>query len=556
MFTADFETNNYEQDCRVWAWGLCNIDTQEFTWGKDIDSFIKFILSRGSETYYFHNLKFDGNFIISFLLNHGWKHTFNKTLAKKEFKTLISDKGQFYSITLCWTNAKGKRFLIKILDSYKLIPLPIEKIGKDFDLEEQKGEIDYNLYREKDYNPTAEEIEYLRKDVVIAAKALNLFFKQGLTAMTIGGNALKFYKDQSGIKNFKRRFPVSSYEIDKDQRQSYKGAWTYLNPKWAGKTISKPGIILDVNSLYPYVMAEKLLPYGEGIFYKGKYKKDNIYELYIQMVKCQFELKPGFLPTIQLKHNFMFKPTEYLTTSGSEEITMVLTCVDLEIFLMHYNVYNIEYISGWKFKASDKMFKDYVQYWGDVKINADKEKNKAMRTIAKLYLNNLYGKFGKNPKIANKEPYLDSEGVVRFRLCDYEIVNSIYIPVASFITAYAREKTITSAQAVYDRFIYADTDSLHLIGTEIPKGLEIDAYKLGAWKLENTFTKARFIRSKSYIEVIDGENHITCAGLTKGRIGEIKFKDFKAGYIFPYNLKAKSVKGGIILKDSTFEIKL
>lgn len=556
MFTADFETNNYEHDCRVWAWGLCNIDTNDFTWGKNIDEFIKLILNKGSETYYFHNLKFDGNFIISYLLNQGWKHSFEKVLSKKEFKTLISDKGQFYSITLCWVNKKGKRFLIKILDSYKLIPLPIAKIGKDFDLEEQKGEIDYNLYRPKDYEPTSDEIEYLRKDVVIAAKALNLFIKQGLTAMTIGSNALKFYKEQTGIKNFKRRFPVASYEIDKDHRQSYKGAWTYLNPKWACKTINQSGIVLDVNSLYPYVMAEKLLPYGEGIFYKGKYQKDNIYELYIQMIKCQFELKPGYLPTIQLKHNLIFKPTEYVSTSNGEDIVLVLTCVDLEIFLKHYEVYNIEYISGWKFKASDKMFKDYVDYWGNEKIKADKEGNKAMRTIAKLYLNNLYGKFGKNPKIANKEPYLDAEGVVRFKLCDYEIVDSVYIPVASFITAYAREKTITSAQVVYDRFIYADTDSLHLIGTDIPEGIEIDNYKLGAWKVESTFTKARFIRAKSYIEVIDGKNHITCAGLTKGKIDTIKFKDFKAGYIYPYNLKAKSVKGGIVLKDTTFELKI
>lgn len=553
MYTADFETNNYEEDCRVWAWCVCDIDTLEKTIGNSIETFITYILTKRSQTYFFHNLKFDGNFIISYLLNNGWHHTFNKKLEKGEFKTLISDKGQFYQILLCWKDAKGKKFNITIRDSLKLIPFSVEKIAKDFKLPILKGEIDYNLNRPKNWHITEDEKIYIEHDVEIMARALSIFFKQGLNAMTIGGNAIKFYKEQLGKKNFERRFPIPLY--DADIRQAYKGAWTYLNPKFVNKTITTPGIVLDINSLYPWVMREKYLPMGEGIFFEGKYKEDKVYNLYIQMITCQFELKDGMLPTIQLKNNLSFIPTHYLTSSEGEDVTMCLTSVDLKIFLEHYKVFNLTYHSGWKFRSSNKMFCNYVDYWMQEKIEAEKNGNMAMRTIAKLYLNNLYGKFAKNPKIANKEPYLDEKGVVRYRLCKYEMVDPIYIPVAAFITAYARERTIKSAQAVYDRFIYADTDSLHLIGTEIPKGLEVDPYKLGAWKHESTFTKARFIRAKSYIEFINGENHITCAGLPKSGINTIKFNDFKKGYIYTKSLKSKSVKGGIILKESTFEIK-
>lgn len=553
MYTADFETNNHEEDCRVWAWAICNIDTLETIYGKDIESFINQILKQDSEKYYFHNLKFDGNFICSFLLNNGWTHTFDKVLGKKQFKTLVSDKGQFYSITMCWTNPKGKRFNIEILDSYKLIPFGVKKIAKDFGLPLEKGEIDYNLYRPKGYDMTDEEKKYIRHDVEIMARALQIFFKQGLTGMTIGANALKFYKNLIGKKTFDRRFPVPTY--DSDVRQSYKGAWTYLKEGYENVDILQPGIVLDVNSLYPWVMATQYLPFGEGIHFKGEYKKDDIYNLYIQMVRCEFELKEGFLPTIQLKNNLSFIPTQYLKTSGGEEVIMCLTNVDLEIFLKHYNAYNLEYISGWKFKSSNKLFVDYVNYWMEKKIKAEKDENLALRAIAKLYLNNLYGKLAKSPRIANKMPYLDENGIVRFKLMPYEEVTPIYVPAAAFITAYARKKTIESAQAVYDRFIYADTDSLHLLGTEIPEILKVDKYELGAWKHENTFEKARFIRAKSYIEVINGKNHITCAGLPKSGLDIIRFEDFKQGYEFPYSLKSKSVPGGIILKETTFKIR-
>lgn len=83
---------------------------------------------------------------------------------------------------------------------------------------------------------------------------------------------------------------------------------------------------------------------------------------------------------------------------------------------------------------------------------------------------------------------------------DEEQRTPVYIPVASFITAYARNKTIRSAQKVYDRFIYADTDSLHLTGLEYPEDLEIHDTKLGAWAHESTFIRAKFIKPKTYIE--------------------------------------------------------
>lgn len=79
--------------------------------------------------------------------------------------------------------------------------------------------------------------------------------------------------------------------------------------------------------------------------------------------------------------------------------------------------------------------------------------------------------------------------VVKYTLGEKELRKPIYIPVGAFITAWARNITISSAQTVYDRFLYADTDSLHLMGTELPENLDIDKVKLGAWKHEATFRR-------------------------------------------------------------------
>lgn len=553
LYTADFETTTDPTDCRVWAYGICEIGNPDnFTYGNDINDFMKWANEQGKATVYFHNLKFDGEFILCWLFENGFKYVDDRRdLEKNTFTTLISDKGQFYSMEICFERKGKEKKSLTIYDSLKILPFSVAAIAKGFNLPISKLEIDYNETREKGHILTREEVDYLRNDVDIVARALNTLFEQGLNKMTQGSNALYDYKQTVGNKNFNKWFPIPVY--DSDIRQSYKGGFTYLNPKFKELDLTE-GIVLDVNSLYPSVMYYQPLPYGEGIFFKGKYKEDKIYNLYVQMFTCQFELKPGYIPTIQLKNNLSFIPTQYLESSDGEDVTLCLTNVDLELFMEHYNVFNIEYHSGWKFKSTIGLFKDYIDKWNKVKMESTLNGNKAMRTLAKLMLNALYGKFALNPNVQSKIPWYDN-GIVKYKLGEKETRDPIYIPVGTFITAWARHKTISSAQKVYDRFVYADTDSLHLIGTEIPDMLEIDPVKLGAWKHESTFTKARFIRQKSYIEEIDGVLNITCAGMPDRCYQFVTWDNFHTGMSYAGKLGMTHVEGGIVLKDIPFSIK-
>lgn len=553
LFTADFETTTDPLDCRVWACGICSIDeTHSFKYGNSLEWFIEFAKNNTGSTFYFHNLKFDGEFILCYLFEHGYKHvTDRKKLKTKTFTTLISDKGQFYSLEICFNKDETKTEKITIYDSLKILPFSVETIAKGFNLPISKLEIDYDEKREIGHILTPQEIDYLRNDVEIMSRALLTLFNQDLRQMTQGSNALYDYKKIVGKKNFSKWFPIPDYDFD--VRQSYKGGFTYCDPRKQGQDIGA-GIVLDVNSLYPSVMYYRPLPYGEGIFFEGKYEPDKLYNLYVQMFTCQFELKENYIPTIQLKNNLSFMPTAYLSSSEDEEVTMCLTSVDLDLFFEHYHVYNITYHSGWKFKSTTGLFKEYIDKWNAVKMESTLNGNKAMRTLAKLMLNALYGKFALNPNVQSKIPYYDN-GIIKYTLGEKETRNPIYIPVGTFITAWARHKTITSAQKVYDRFLYADTDSLHLIGTEIPKGLEVDPVKLGAWKHESTFTRARFVRQKTYIEEIDGELNITCAGMPSRCYKNVTWNNFIAGSSFKGKLQFTHVQGGIVLKDIDFTIK-
>ena len=94
-YTADFETTTDKDDLRVWAWGICNIDDfSEFIYDNNIESFIDWLEKHAKSNVYFHNLRFDGEFIISWLLKNGFKY--NERLVTKTFNCIIAGTGQFY----------------------------------------------------------------------------------------------------------------------------------------------------------------------------------------------------------------------------------------------------------------------------------------------------------------------------------------------------------------------------------------------------------------------------------------------------------------------------
>lgn len=563
-FTADFETATWVDDeTWVWAWALCDIEEPSHVEvGNSIETFFERIKKEANPYIYFHNLKFDGEFILYYLMKNGFEHVESKEKRNNTFSTLISDMGLFYQIEVYFEVGK-KTKKVTFIDSLKIINQSVESMPKTFKIEENKLEIDYNAPREKGHILTGEEEAYIKNDVVIVAKALSYLFNMGLTKMTAGSNALSEYKEITRLNRFRSLYKPLNYEIDKDIRRAYRGGFTYLNPVYKNKEV-KEGEVLDVNSLYPSVMYKEMLPFGEPFFYEGEYQEDKVYPLYIQRLTCSFKIKEGKIPTIQIKHS-RFVDNEYLTDSGEEPVALTLTSVDLKLFLEQYDVWDLHYESGWKFKAMRGLFTDYIDKWIKVKNEATLSGNKGIRQVAKIMLNSLYGKFATSLDVQSKIPYLEGD-IVKYKLGEKTTKDGVYLPMGAFITAYARDKTIRTSQSIkdysskkygIDMYCYSDTDSIHTILPieELKQFCEIDDVELGKWKHESHFERAKFIRQKTYLEEIDGEIQITCAGLPQRCYDQVTWDNFKEGMKVDGKLTFTHVKGGVILKETEFTIK-
>lgn len=562
-YSCDFETTsteNFKIDNAVRVWAACACDIENLNIehiSNNINDFmlwaLKFNKNQYSKYLYFHNLKFDGAFILDVLLKKGFTHIRDRHERQHlSFMTLISHMGVWYSVVIFIKKA-GKWRTLYIYDSLKKLPFSVAMAAKAYGADMAKGKIDYTMYRELGYTITEEEDDYIKNDCKIVATALQWQLNNGYDKMTVAADALAQYKKTIHNLDFINYFPLLDFETDDYMRAAYRGGYVYLNPRYAN-TILNNVTSFDSNSMYPDKMRNYLMPYGQPIYFTGKYKKDKKHPLYIQALYCCFELKSGRVPTIQLK-NSRFTLNEYSTSSNGERVYLCLSSPDLYLLLQNYTVTDIEYIDGYMFRASKKMFVNYIDNFYSIKQTA----KGGLRTQAKLMLNGLYGKFAKSMLSREKIPYLCGDKV-EFTTTDIEYIDGIYLPVSIFVTAWARYELISIITANIDNYIYCDTDSVHLL-TDKPNGIKLDNNLLGYWKNEGTAETAKFLRAKSYIKINihnpDGtitHKKVTCAGMPENIKDICTLENFAFGNVFGGKLQQKRVFGGVLLTPTEFSL--
>lgn len=580
FYIADTETTTRGERQEVWLWAIVGQDDSEKI-GYSIDSLMSTIfklprIKREKQIIFFHNLKFDGSFIVHWLLSNHYQRE-PKAEKNNTFDVFIADTGEWYSITINKSNKK-----IYIWDSIKKIPLSVEIIGKTYG-KISKGEIDHTKERPQGYEPTIQEIDYCLNDCRIVKMAMVDQFKQGLTSMTIGGDVLKEHKRiYGGTKVFNFLFPNldgidpnTGETFDTYARKAYKGAFCWVNPRYQNQIINDAIRVYDVNSLYPYAMhSPNFYPVGMPIYGTGQPQRRENY-VYIMHVHIKFELKNKGVPCIIDRNTSRFNLSSWLTDSRNDagELqfkNMWFTNVDIELIKQNYN-YDIKYIDFYEFEASNQLFDTYIDKYMEMKITAAKEHDQGKRQIAKLFLNNGYGKYGQNNNTERKIPNLEDDTLI-FGSEDGETRATIYSPIAAFVTAYARKYTIESCMKNIERLLYCDTDSMHLIGDYDADGIYIDDNDLGAWKLEGIFIQGKYIRQKTYIETDkNNEYHITAGGFVKSiyidghrytrdfyyqHILNLDITQFKKGLVIPKGRQtARQTKGGIKIVNSDFTIR-
>lgn len=647
IYSADLETTVYEgQDhTEAWSSAIVSLDSDEPLIFHSLSETLDYLDMQDEDAVlYYHNLKFDGNFWLSFLITQlGFtqgleantdgtvKFKKKKDLREKEVIYSISSMGQWYTITF-----KYHSHIYTLQDSLKLLPFKLEDVGKAFKTEHQKLEMEYEGERYSGCEITKEEEEYIKNDVLVLKEALNIMFAEGHNKLTIGSCCLSEYKRMLGSYDWATFFPrLEKIELDESLygsanadeyiRKSYRGGWCYLVKGASGK-VYHDGTTADVNSLYPSMMHSQsgnIYPLGKPVFWKGNEipRKAIIGQKYFFIrIRCRFYLKKGKLPFIQIKHNYHYKSTEMLETSDVYNkadgkyyrqyydkdgvlhdtiVELTMTCTDYKLFREHYDLQDFEILDGCWFFADSGIFDMYIDPYAQQKMTS----KGAKRTLAKLFLNNLYGKLATSMISSFKYALPLENDALSYHVVSEMNKDPVYIACGSAITSYSRNFTIRAAQANFygvDKagFKYADTDSIHcdLPADEI-KGITVHESAFCCWKLESCWDTAKFIRQKTYVEHVTHEDlkpiehpyyNIKCAGMPESckqlllasmreewidneHKLEIKDKqkekykdfikqkrtldDFKVGLVVPSKLLPLTIPGGVILKETDFTLR-
>lgn len=338
----------------------------------------------------------------------------------------------------------GKRKII-LADSYRMLPLSLKKVTEKFAPDIPKLDLSGKMPWEL---PEDELIRYLERDCISLYVSLTRFFEYideyGCTrAVTLPALSLKLFR-----KHFlKTNVMTSNKKLYQFERDSYFGGCCWCRPGRYNLVRA-----YDVNSMYPYHMLG-LFP----ISYVGTWTKR--YKGKFGLYRGRFT-SPSEIPFIYCIEERSLT-NKGLAILDHDTINYLLSIGGTFKCEVGYQYYNVDYL-----------FKTFVEYF----YNKRKESEEPYKTIYKLILNSLYGKFGQKRTgrtITSKEPknkLFRSHGIeVRpntwFEIFDYEqyrMVKHSFPVISSLITLRSRvhlHRLLNTPNIGYP--IYCDTDSAH-----------------------------------------------------------------------------------------------
>jgi len=377
-------------------------------------------------------------------------------------------------------------------DSFAIIPVPQAVF--------EKQKIDYGMFeyevREKYKEPI---LEYLHSDCAGLLKLVNAFHTRFGDHLTVGGMAInqlkQFYKVGKGTKDHDIRTRPFYYggRVECFESGELYGDWH----------------VYDVNSMYPYVMAEFDHPDGRAYFtVENTYVKNNGNlansgaALYFAHIECE---SFGAFPRRE-KDGISFPHCAGEFWVCSHEVRAAIECGTAK---------NIRVISALVPRFTTR-FDKFVRKFNADKVSSKLAGDKVGEMFAKFVLNSCYGKFGQNPEnyrdyllVRSKEerppePWRLVEYAAGFELWSKPVDGGGYydVAVAASITSAARA-TLMRGLTSHHRPAYCDTDSIICDGPI--KGLLIDKATLGAWKLEARGDRLFIAGKKTYALYSKGE---------------------------------------------------
>lgn len=426
------------------------------------------------------------------------KHYINNGM-KKEYAEKM-----FHKKTLNYSNIKEYETLEELTNDKE----HLEYLFEDAFILMKYHDMMSNYFPRKHWKLTIASTSYSEWIRVFGDKILDSFIDKGIVkeiTLERGANGY-LYKNKSYLDYKLKKIlinelfptnwldsPYNSYMSNHESiYDSYNGGITTLNEVYRGRYLENL-TYLDLNSSYSSSMIKNVYaPYGVG--YKGN-KKESKYKIYKINIKQDIYNEKGlpFLFDINLGDRQYLKHLY----KGCE---IVLNTYQYERFLKYYtsdkSKFKIEVL--WSFDTINMkyIFEDYINKWYTIKEQASINGDELLKSIAKLFLNSLYGKFGTKSKRKSK--------IWNQFSCSWEksteyIESKFYLPLADAITSLSRMELVDGVGNNYDSFVYSDTDSMIIKDFDIKNFsyLNIDKSLIGAWDIEGVFNGV-FRRPKQY----------------------------------------------------------
>ncbi len=509
---------------------------------------------------YIHDFNYVSHYIYNWCLTNNLTTSDHPIKDKLTWSTLRDETGHVYYINIfCGFDGCTHELCIrssrnKLMNSTK--KLASSYLNIDVDISDQT----IQLNSSDELND--KHIRTCTISSVIIASVLQQQLNTGYTSLTISTDGFKSWQKldlgDEGIYQL-------TEEEDTDLRYAYRGGFTWCNPRFSGIKI-KHGLVLDINSLYPFVMYKYPMPWGRPQVITEI--PDSGY--FVGHFYVTATLKPDGIPCISnmtstdASAGSIIK-NEYLT--DIQYLDCWLTNFDLALLEQNYFVHDLQFISGYSFKTRDNLFKNYIEHWYDIKQNSQG----AQRQTAKLFLDALYGRFGLRHYKHITKPVLDNNKLVYKKQDVKSDTSTRYLPLSLFITSIARYIIINQAHQVgLDKLIYVDTDSLHIVGTDIPSFINI-SNDLGCYKIESIFTEAKYLGLKTYIHtevknfnnldtniVIKDDDELvvktTMSGASDTIQNQVTWDNFKCGTVLTGKTKISIVPGGCYRTNTKYTI--
>lgn len=605
-FVADFETvveetNYFKQNnrTRVLYGVVAKLDgtyKQSFI---DVDEMFACLLQNykyKTMIIYFHNLSFDGVFLLDFLARNGFVvvDKVEKDLQMSVFRTTGS---KIYHIKVKYN---GVEFHFRC--SKLLLSTSVKALGKCVNLDKyvsdsQETEEFYQVEPEA----TVEEFEeknkdyclYCERDVEIVRLSLIDFYisifkflsdfqapeetyRQVLNASTISQLSFILQK-MCALKDGMTEFDLSiTHAEERDIMDKFtNGGLTVSNEEYRGLQVDDAnGYVIDLKSAYPAVMSG-LIPYGPALEKPPRGPYCTFQEIFYETITPKNHSIPLLKNWEAHKvndPNYFLKATNYKTYLLKEERELLEQLFD----------YGGRKIIKEYYYPLKNYLKEFIDYGFKMKELMKQQNKMASSHTYKILLNSAYGIHAKRMDFRLVKPYVGEKYEVSGK--EYVLNDNIdlnkpdshsWIPnneiyaynfnewidiskfrvahkgIANYITAMTRCKLLKGIIHFKPKnFLYCDTDSLFIMNHTKEDLEKFCGPNLGDWELEDKqFDTAIVMRSKTY--QLYKNNEVVKQGLAGVRKEKINLKEvrhMKLLEILNATKVACRVDGGLVLR--------